>query len=158
MPYFDETTSPHQDVTRLFEFQASSFQECLILASRNDSLGALIKAKSLDCVSRNTINNFFGLSEKELFSTLRSTEAEAVLLFRKEAGTVTAQQADSLISDAIASIPAWELRRKARNVKRRLLIALLCKHEGYSPDALKGAKIKVLLNLAESKSLVTKNK
>lgn len=129
MPYFDETTQPHQDVTRLFESRANPFQECLILASRGDSLGALIKSSALDNTQRAIISDFCALPT---------------------------QQADTLISDALASEPEWVVRRKARNVKRRLLIALLCKYEGYSPDALKGARYKVLLNLAMAKGLIAR--
>ena len=129
MAYFDETTQPHQDVTRLFESRANPFQECLILASRGDSLGALIKSKALDSTPRAIISDFCALPT---------------------------QQAGDAISGVIASIPKWELRRKTRNIKRRLLIALLCKHYDYSPDALKGAKFKVLLNLANAKDLATK--
>ena len=52
MTIYEETTLARQDITRQFELQANCFQECLILASRGDSLGALIKSMELQKVPR----------------------------------------------------------------------------------------------------------
>lgn len=92
----------------------------------NDSLGALLKACEIRDYSKSQI--------------------ELLRLKSKEFDKRTT-------SFGIVGNDKVHLRRKQRDIRRRLLIALLSKH-GYSPDDLKGSKIKVLLNLAESKGIL----
>lgn len=116
---------PSQAVLATKEF--SPFVECLILASQGDDLSALIGSRALEEIDQSTIIEF--------------CQAKA-------------QKADAVISDVIASAPAWVVRRKARNVQRRLLRALLYKHADFPLQASKGAKYRMLLNLAKSKGLL----
>lgn len=129
MPYFDETTGPQQAKTN--ELQADAYQEALILSARYDSLGGLIRAQGMTETQR-------------LISNLTQGQLNALIDFL----SLKASQADEIISDAIASEPRWAVRRKARNVQRRLIIAILCRQAEYTLEELKGAKYKFLLNLA----------
>lgn len=137
MPFYDETTLT-TPASRDFQLKPTAYQETLI-AARADSLAGLIKAKSLTDTQR-------------LIDSLTKPQIQPLIKFLH----LKANEADKAVSDTLTSVPKWEVRRKARNAKRRLLIALLCKYEGYEPDALKGARYKLLLNLAKSKGLVTK--
>lgn len=101
-------------------------QEILIL-SANDSLGALIKAIALEDYSKSQI---------ELLR-LKANEFD-----------------QKIISFGIAGFCKAGLRRKQRDIRRRLLISLLSKKAGHSPDDLKGSKIKVLINLAKAKKIL----
>ncbi len=138
MPYFDETTGPSQAPSN--ELKASAYHEALILSSRNDSLGALIRAQNMT-------------ESQRLVAQLTQGQLKALtdFLYAKSA------QADKIISDALTSeSEVYSIRRKARNVQRRLLTALLCKHAGYTLEDLKGAKYGFLVNLANHKGILNR--
>ena len=104
-----------------------AFFECCVLASYGDNLSALIKSRSLAETDSSTILDF--------------CQAKAA-------------ERDKIVSDAVTSAPRWELRRKARNIRRRLLRAILYRECGLSLQATKGAKYNMLANLARSKGIL----
>lgn len=104
-----------------------AFFECCVLAANGDNLSALIKSRSLAETDSSTILDF--------------CQAKAV-------------ERDKIVSDAVASAPRWELRRKARNIRRRLLRALLYRECGASLESTQGAKFNFLKNLAKNKGVL----
>ena len=104
-----------------------AFFECCALVADDDNLSALIKSRSLAEVDKKDILDF--------------CQAKAV-------------ERDRIVSDAVASTPKWEIRRKARNIRRRLLRAILYRECGLSLQATKGAKYNMLANLAKNKGIL----
>lgn len=116
---------PRQGVT--FELKPTPLDECLILASSKDNLGALIKSRSLSEISQ---------GDFELIT---------------DASRMAKDFDEYVISFGVMGSKKIALRRKQRDAARRLLIALLVKHADYHPIDLKGTKIKTLINLANAK-------
>lgn len=104
-----------------------AFFECCVLVANGDNLSALIKSKALVETDSSTILAF--------------CQAKAV-------------KRDEIVSDAVTSAPKWEIRRKARNIRRRLLRALLYRECGISPQDTQGARYNMLLNLAQNKGIL----
>lgn len=111
------------------EREFTPFVECLILASEGDDLSALLKSRALEEIDKGLI---LSLCQEN------------------------AKNADKIISDALASeaMKKWLVRRKARNIQRRLLRAILYHECGMSLQATKGARYNMLLNLARNKNLI----
>lgn len=105
----------------------SAFVECLALAANSDDLAALIKSNALS----------------EVDSAVIITFCQAKALER-----------DRIVSLAVTRIPKWDIRRKARNIRRRLLRAILYREAGMSLQSTKGAKYNLLVNLAKNKNLI----